>query len=191
MKKHPITKNNLAALRRTLLQLHREGSFAQSQGFIQHGSTSVYAHSLAVAYFSLWLAERMKVRCHRRDLMKGALLHDYFLYDWHKPDPSHRLHGFTHPGQACKNAVRDYQVNPRIQNIISRHMFPLVPVPPTCREAWIVCLADKTCALAETLKLDEKLFSFIDYDLKHFRNIPDIKGGSSLSRSNRKTGTDA
>lgn len=30
-------------------------------------------------------------------------------------------------------------------------MFPLVPVPPTCREAWIVCLADKWCALRETI----------------------------------------
>ena len=29
--------------------------------------------------------------------------------------------------------------------------FPLVPVPPTCREAWIVCLADKWCALCETV----------------------------------------
>ena len=29
--------------------------------------------------------------------------------------------------------------------------FPLVPVPPTCREAWIVCLADKWCALRETI----------------------------------------
>ena len=30
-------------------------------------------------------------------------------------------------------------------------MFPLVPVPPTCREAWIVCMADKWCALCETV----------------------------------------
>ncbi len=30
-------------------------------------------------------------------------------------------------------------------------MFPLVPVPPTCREAWIVCMADKWCALYETV----------------------------------------
>ena len=32
-----------------------------------------------------------------------------------------------------------------------RHMFPLVPIPPACREAWIVCLADKACALGETI----------------------------------------
>lgn len=36
------------------------------------------------------------------------------------------------------------------RNIISRHMFPLTVVPPMCREAWLVCLADKYCAVKET-----------------------------------------
>ena len=30
-------------------------------------------------------------------------------------------------------------------------MFPLVPIPPRCKEAWIVCVADKYCALGETV----------------------------------------
>jgi len=79
------------------------------------------------------------------------LLHDYFLYDWHDPDPSHRLHGFRHPFFALARAEEDFELTPRERNIIVRHMFPLVPVPPTCREAWIVCLADKWCALRETV----------------------------------------
>lgn len=45
----------------------------------------------------------------------------------------------------------DYHLTPREENIIARHMFPLVPLPPTCREAWLVCAADKYCALLETL----------------------------------------
>ena len=40
----------------------------------------------------------------------------------------------------------------REENIIHRHMFPLTPMPPTTREAWIVCLADKYCAAAETVE---------------------------------------
>ncbi len=41
--------------------------------------------------------------------------------------------------------------SPRVKNIIIRHMFPLTLVPPTCTEAWIVCIADKICAIEETL----------------------------------------
>ena len=43
-------------------------------------------------------------------------------------------------------------LTPREENIIHRHMFPLTPMPPTTREAWIVCLADKYCAAAETVE---------------------------------------
>ena len=85
-------------------------------------------------------------------LVKGALLHDYFLYDWHENDASHRLHGFRHPGTALRNATRDYALNQREKNTIARHMFPLTPIPPQCREAWLVCLADKWCAMEETLR---------------------------------------
>lgn len=85
----------------------------------------------------------------------------YFLYDWHQKDPSHRLHGFRHPKTALGNAQRDYYLNWKEKNIIARHMFPLIPVPPQCREAWIVCLADKWCALGETM---EPMFH-----VKHFK----------------------
>lgn len=103
---------------------------------------------------SLSFAERLGrvgVSVDRASLLRGALLHDYFLYDWHDPDPSHRLHGFRHPFFALARAEEDFELTPRERNIIVRHMFPLVPVPPTCREAWIVCLADKWCALRETI----------------------------------------
>ncbi len=94
---------------------------------------------------------RVGISVDRASLLRGALLHDYFLYDWHDPDPSHRLHGFRHPFFALARAEEDFELTPRERNIIVRHMFPLVPVPPTCREAWIVCLADKWCALRETV----------------------------------------
>ena len=94
----------------------------------------------------------LRIRTDQRALVRGALLHDYFLYDWHKADPSHRLHGFYHPGTALRNARQDFALTPREENIIHRHMFPLTPMPPATREAWIVCLADKYCAAAETVE---------------------------------------
>ena len=82
---------------------------------------------------------------------EGALLHDYFLYDWHEKNAGHRFHGFIHAGRALQNAKNDFELTRREENIISRHMFPLNIVPPMCKEAWLVCLADKICASKETI----------------------------------------
>lgn len=139
---------------RAASELERAGRLGLTRGFIQHGDVTVYAHVLSVARASLSAADvlaRAGVRIDRASLLRGALLHDYFLYDWHDPDPSHRLHGFRHPFFALARAEEDFDLTPRERNIIVRHMFPLVPIPPTCREAWIVCLADKWCALRETV----------------------------------------
>lgn len=135
-------------------QLAQVGRLDLTREFIQHGDVTVYAHVTSVARASLSFAERLGrvgVSVDRASLLRGALLHDYFLYDWHDPDPSHRLHGFRHPFFALARAEEDFELTSRERNIIVRHMFPLVPVPPTCREAWIVCLADKWCALRETI----------------------------------------
>ena len=136
-------------------ELEALGRLGLTRGFVQHGDVSVYEHVLAVAVASLRMADalaRAGVRVDRRALLRGALLHDYFLYDWHVPDPARRLHGFRHPSFALEQAERDFpDLTARERNVIARHMFPLVPVPPTCREAWIVCLADKIVATRETL----------------------------------------
>ena len=136
----------------TIRELALEGRFYEEKEAMQHGCTTIYQHSVHVAYVSLFLMEKWQLSLDEASLVKGALLHDYFLYDWHESDASHRLHGFRHPGTALRNAMRDYSLNKREQNMIARHMFPLTPIPPQCREAWLVCLADKWCATEETLR---------------------------------------
>lgn len=118
--------------------------------FVQHGVTLCLLHSIAVAYYCLVLARLLRfLHFHQEELYRGALFHDYFLYDWHTPDPSHRLHGLHHPRRALENAARDLGLTQREENIILRHMFPLTPLPPTCREGILVCLVDKACSLYE------------------------------------------
>lgn len=146
--------SDAAEVRAAATELERDGRLGLCRGFIQHGNVSVYAHVTSVALESLRMADALEclgIRIRRAELVRGALLHDYFLYDWHVPDPSHRLHGFTHPHAAMLNAEHDFDLTHRERNIIARHMFPLVPLPPTSREGWIVCCADKVCALRETL----------------------------------------
>jgi len=135
---------------RAAARLEREGRYAETRRCIQHGSVTVYAHCLRVADTACLLAEALHLPVDKRALIRGALLHDYFLYDWHVKDPSHRLHGFTHPAAALRNASEDWTLSPIERDIIQKHMFPLTPILPACREAWLVCLADKLCAAQET-----------------------------------------
>ena len=131
--------------------ISNSGQFSKTRQFIQHGDTSVYSHCVAVAYVSLWFSYRLHISVSKQSLLMGAFLHDYFLYDWHEKDKSHRLHGFYHPSTALRNAKEDFDLNPIEENMIVRHMFPLTPIPPRYKEAWILCLADKYCATIETL----------------------------------------
>lgn len=119
--------------------------------FIQHGDVSCYYHSLFVAYISLCIAMRLKIRFDERGLVRGALLHDYFLYDWHIPSSDNRRHAFDHPRRAYENANKDFVLTDIEKDIILKHMFPLTIKIPKYRESFIVLLADKYCAVYETI----------------------------------------
>lgn len=123
------------------------------QQFIQHGSVTCFDHSLAVAYLSLWIVLRFGLRLDLRSLVRGALLHDYFLYDWHEKDSSHRWHGFHHARRALCNASRDFDLNPIERDIIEKHMFPLNLTPPRFAESMVVTCADKICAGFEVFSI--------------------------------------
>ena len=128
--------------------------FMSTKGHIQHGDMTVNQHCVNVAKLSIAISEKLHIRCQREEMIRGALLHDYFLYDWHVGDAKkpHNLHGFYHPGIALNNASKDYDLTPRERDIIEKHMWPLTLTKiPRCREAWIVTTADKWCSLLETI----------------------------------------
>ena len=131
--------------------------FQKTREHIQHGTVTVHAHCINVAKHSLMLADKLKIRTKRRELIRGALLHDYFLYDWHDKDHINpfKLHGFFHPGRALKNATRDFELTDREKDIIRKHMWPMTIIPPMYREAWIVTVADKWVSLLETLRIQK------------------------------------
>ncbi|MDR0376747.1 MAG: HD domain-containing protein [Spirochaetaceae bacterium] len=125
--------------------------FAQCRRFMQHGSISVYAHSLSVARMSFSMAEGTQ-GLDLRSLVRSALLHDFFLYDWHVPEKMWSLHGWTHPVTAAENARAYFQVSDKEYSLIRTHMWPYTLLhPPVYREGWIICLADKACSAIETL----------------------------------------
>ncbi|MGB4659578.1 MAG: HD domain-containing protein [Mobilitalea sp.] len=148
-----------------LKEICMNSKIIESEEYIQHGNTSVFMHSIAVAYYSHSIALIFKLPVDERKLIRGALLHDYFLYDWHKKDIKHPLHGIRHPYIALQNANRDLRLSNIEKDIILKHMFPLTLIPPRYLESVIVCIIDKACSVYETFYLN-LIFNLYDIKLK-------------------------
>ncbi|MCR4590005.1 MAG: HD domain-containing protein [Lachnospiraceae bacterium] len=123
--------------------------------FVQHGKVSTYRHCENVTRLSYLLNKRLGLRADTETLLKGAMLHDFYLYDWHEKDNgTHDWHGFIHADRAIKNAETVFGVNDKVKHVVHCHMWPLnITRLPRSREAWIVCVADKCVSLFESLFL--------------------------------------
>ena len=130
-------------------ELSRHPKSLQMKDFIQHGKRTTYDHCIAVSRMSYRIGKYFNVD--RKSLVKGAFLHDYFLYDWHEKVGTH--HGKMHPFRALANAERDFELNEKEKGIIKCHMWPLtLRHVPDSREAAIVCFADKVVSFNETVE---------------------------------------
>ena len=136
-------------IKRYGLDILRSDGFKREKEYIQHGKVSVYEHSVAVAAMCVSIADELHLNVDMRALVRGALLHDYFLYDWH--ESGHAWHGFTHASRALLLASLDFRLGDAERDMISHHMFPLNRRAPRTREGVLLCAADKICALAETV----------------------------------------
>lgn len=123
----------------------------KTKNYAHHGTVSCYEHSVAVALMSLSIAKFFHVRVDVESLLRGALLHDYYLYDWHERGSHTGLHGFNHAKIALQNAERDFSLNEIQRDIIEKHMFPMNPALPRCKETVIVTIADKICSTKEII----------------------------------------
>ena len=146
-----LHRHEIAEFNGMIADLKRDQLVQSMRQFVQHGHTSTYAHCLGVAALSFRIARWLPCRIDERSLLRGSLLHDFYLYDWHHKDANHTLHGFRHADRALKNASVHFRLNRIERDIIRTHMWPLnLTRVPRTRESAIVCLADKLCSLAET-----------------------------------------
>lgn len=89
-----------------------ESGLERINEYVQHGSTTRLLHSLAVAYYSYRLARFTRLSFHWQELVRGALLHDYFLYDAQDGDPARKGHWTRHPHIAAENAKQEMDLTP-------------------------------------------------------------------------------
>ena len=153
-------KNNLSELSHLEQVYYHAGDIIASDrlkredDYRQHGSVTCYEHSVAVTLLSVRLARGLRLNVDMESMIKGALLHDYFLYDWRSEENSitRREHGFNHAERALENAGRDFSLTAVSRDVIRRHMFPLNIRPPKYKESYIVSVADKVIATKEVCR---------------------------------------
>ncbi len=115
-----------------------------------HLRSNVYDHSVKVAYLCYRHHKRYGTKLDLEELIRGALLHDYYLYDRRKKEHAHRFHGITHPRYALFNAAKKYpDLSHTEKDMIRRHMFPLTIVPPKTKGGWLICFYDKLAAITD------------------------------------------
>lgn len=113
----------------------------EMQKFIQHGSVTTYEHCLRVTRIAFWLNIHLHARADEASLVKGAFLHDFYLYDWHNCSNITHWHGFKHARIARYNAETVFKLTDKEKDIIQSHMWPLNPtdIPTAARprlSAW-------------------------------------------------------
>ena len=145
----PIEREDLKYLTNRIDTALEESRLGDIEPFLQHRGTSRLTHCVAVTYYSYFLCKTLRLKCDIDELVTGALLHDYYFYDWRDIENHRKCHAQVHPQAACHNASMDFELTDKEKDIIAKHMFPLTKTPPAYRESAIVCLVDKFCAAYE------------------------------------------
>ena len=121
----------------------------EMKNYIHHGDTTCYQHCVNVSYYNYRVCKALKLDA--KSAARAGLLHDLFLYDWHKhrPESFQQLHGFTHPMSAWMNAKKFFKLNSKEDDIIIKHMWPLTFTLPLFKESYVISLVDKYCGILE------------------------------------------
>ncbi|MCP4133106.1 MAG: hypothetical protein GY754_19220 [bacterium] len=115
-----------------------------------HHNSSIYDHVKKVSYVAYRLCKYLGLDY--RSAARGALLHDFFLYDWRKDEGrpyEGGLHGFKHSRVALNNAEKHFELNAIEKDVIIKHMWPLTIALPRFRESFVVTFIDKYISSSE------------------------------------------
>ncbi len=128
------------------------------ENYRQHYSVSCLEHSILVAYISFWFCKKFRIKADYRSLIRGAMLHDFMLYNWRERCESGFEHLRNHPVNAYNNSIKYFDINEKEKDIILKHMWPLTFKMPKYKESFIVNFADSICAVFEACGMYTRIF---------------------------------
>ena len=116
--------------------------------YVQHCKTTRLQHCVNVAYYTFLISRRLNLNV--RSATRGALLHDFYLYDWkNNEQPIEGRHSVVHPQVALAMARQYTAVDPIMEDCSLNHMWPMSRQRPQTKEGWVVQGVDKLCAAME------------------------------------------
>lgn len=140
-----------------------------------HRGSNCYEHSFKVAKKAIkhGLRRINKEKIDLEVILVGAILHDYYLYDWRSDRSKRKKHCHNHPDIAVANAVKDFAISKKVQRVIETHMWPIkFKDYPNSKEARIVSVSDKMVTIGEAFTSikykQKKREEFLSYISKLF-----------------------
>jgi len=143
--------------------------------FTQHKNSTSYTHSFYVAMQAYKYARRKNINCNLRSLIRGSLLHDYYIFN--SDNSKNKGHLRNHPKKALISAKKDYELNSLEEEMILHHMWPYTFFKfPKHKETWILIKYDKIVSLKEALrpKLAEHVTKAISECIKYIATSPNL-----------------
>jgi uncharacterized protein len=128
-----------------------DSEFKKLTMYRQHFGTTRLMHSLNVSYLSWLMASRFG--WDTSVAARAGLLHDFCLYDFKEKLPKGTFQAFHHPKIAARTSGERFKLHEKERQAILSHMFPLGPLPQS-KEAWLISLTDKLCAITEACRLN-------------------------------------
>ena len=145
-----MQRNSAERFFQVLRKLENDPNVGKLKKYRQHRGNPTFAHCHNVAVSSFRLAQRLGWNIDEDSLARGAMLHDFHLYTRKEARVNCIGHAFGHPKRALQNAEQVFTLNRKEKNIIKSHMWPLTLFSfPRSKEAILVTLADKYCAIRE------------------------------------------
>lgn len=124
-----------------------------SDKILHHSKTSCYRHMFNVSYYTYKMCKWFNLDY--VSAARGAMLHDLYLYTWHKQGGVVKKilnnHRWVHPKIALQNATEYFDLNNIEKDIIKKHMWPVTISLPKYAETFIVGIADKFCCILEVI----------------------------------------
>ena len=167
-----ITEEEKSSLENLYQTFLNDEKILRMKNISMHRGSNCYEHSFKVAKKAI----RKSIKSAKKNLnlevvLIGAILHDYYLYDWRQDRSRLKGHANNHPGIAIENAIRDFDISEEVKAVIKSHMWPInIRTFPNTKEARIVSLADKAVTIGESLSTKkykqnkrEKYLSYISH----------------------------